>query len=92
MYKSNFTPQPTPGTRFAATDDFRQDGQLTLDVQYWEYMFGSWTWELRWTDIDTDREFLKAKIFQNFILVNDPPVVYNQRPLDEILKLLEDAA
>ena len=92
MNKSNLTPSPTKGTRFAVMDDFRQDGQLTLDIQYWEYMFGSWTWELRWTETETDRENLNTKIFQNYILVNDPPMIYNQKSISEIIKLLEDAA
>lgn len=92
MNRPNLHPQPLPNTRLATMEDFRNDGQLILDIQYWEYMFGSWTWELRWTEFETDREWLKAKLLQGYIIVMDPPERYNQKSIEEIFEYLKESS
>lgn len=92
MKKPNFNPKLLPGTRLATKDDFRENGQLILDIQYWEYFYSTGTWDIRFTEVETDRMTLKAKILQGYVIVNDPPEVFNQRPIEEILKILNDAA
>ena len=71
------TPILPPNTRLATEDDFREDDHFRLGVEYFEWFLGVFKWERRFTDKDTDRSWLKIKIWLQYICVEDPePVIY----------------
>lgn len=82
-------PAELPGTRYATTEDFSNDGKIILDVFYYEYMYGSWTWEMRWTEPDSCRETMKVKLIQKHLLVPIEREIYNQKPLEQLLNILQ---
>lgn len=68
-----------PDMRLATENDFRTDEHsLKLNVEYHEFMIGSRKWELNVTDKTTDRDWLKIKILNNFILIHQIPKLWNQ--------------
>jgi len=72
-------PTELPGMQLAIENDFRtKEHSLKLNVEYREWMLGSFKWELKVTNEKTNIEWLKIKILGGFILIHETPVIWNQ--------------
>ena len=64
--------------RFATMDDFREDGQLILGVEYYERLVAKESvWIHNFTHEETNRDDLKIKIHIKYIAVANIPVIYS---------------
>ena len=73
-------------TRKAYENDFRTPhNTFKINVEYYEKMLYTNNWELRISDEETDREWLKTKICTGCIEVPVPIVLWNQKEVSKRL-------
>lgn len=74
----NISPDKLPELRLATEDDFRtSSGYFLLGMEYYQKQCYSKIWEIRITDIYTNKEWLKVSIIAGNIMVPLTPVFWD---------------
>lgn len=79
MINKTVYPDAPEGMRIAEMSDFSKNKLLVQHLEYYEYMMGTFTWELNITGIHTDRAWLKTKIELGYVAVHLVPRIWNYK-------------